>query len=88
MFFTTTVINSVSTITAESSDFVSAAAMNDVSNYQDSIELYYSKTKNNERSSVQDPITKCNDGNDNKIIITEDVADSVLLEIQSQQVIP
>ena len=81
MFFATTVINSVSTIASEFSDFASAAAMNDVSNYQDSIEVYYSKTKNNERSSVQDPITKCNYGNDTQIIIIEDIAASVMLEL-------
>ena len=56
MFFTTTVVNIVSTIATESSDFASAAEMDDLSNYQDSIKVYYSKTNNNERSSVKDTI--------------------------------
>ena len=56
MFFTTTVVNSVSTIVAESSDVASAAAMNDLSNDQDSVEVDYSKKNKNEISSVQDPI--------------------------------
>ena len=37
---------------------------------------------------MQEPIKRCNDVNDTHIIITEDVAASVLLEIQSQQVRP
>ena len=37
---------------------------------------------------MQDPITKCNDGNDTQIIITEDIAAYVLLELQIQQVRP
>ena len=64
MFFTTAVLNTVSTIAAESSDVASAAAMDDFSDDQDSVEVDYSKTKKNERYYVQDPITKCNDGND------------------------
>ena len=64
MFFTTSVLNNVSTIATESSDVASAAAMDDFSNDQDSVEVEYSKTKKNERSSVQDPITKFNDDND------------------------
>ena len=31
-------------------------------------------------------LKKCNDGNDTQIIITDDIADSVLLGIKSQQV--
>ena len=60
----------------------SAAEMNDFFNDQDSVEVDYSKTNKNERSSVQDPIKKCNDGNYIQLIITEDIADSVLLELQ------
>ena len=56
MFFTTTVVNIVSTIASESSDVASAAAMNDLFDYQYSVEVDDSKTNNNERSSVQDPI--------------------------------
>ena len=88
MFFTATVINSVSTIEAESSYVASAAATDNFSNDQDYVEVYYSKTNKNERSFVQDPITKFNDFNDTQIIITEDIAASVLLELQSQKVRP
>ena len=56
MFFTTIVVNSVSTIAAESSDVASAAAMNDLSNDQDYVEVDYPKKNKNEISSVQDPI--------------------------------
>ena len=56
MFFTTTVLNSVSTIAAEFSDVDSAAAMDYLSNDQDSFEVDYSQKKKNGRSSVQDPI--------------------------------
>ena len=70
MFFTTTVVNIVSTIASESSDVASAAAMNDFSNDQDSVDVDNSKTNKNERSSVQDPIKKCNDGNYIQLIIT------------------
>ena len=65
-----------------------AAATDDLSNIQDYVEVYYCKTNKNEISSVQDPTTKFNDGNDTKIIITEYIAASVMLEIQSQRVIP
>ena len=88
MFFTTTVVNIVSTIATESSDFASAAAMNDLSNYQESVEVDYPKTNKNERSYVQDTITKCNDGNDTQILITEDIDASVLLELRCQRVTP
>ena len=37
---------------------------------------------------MQDHITKCDDVNDNQIIMTEDIAASVLLELQSQRVRP
>ena len=85
MFCTTAFLNTISIIAAGSSDVVSAAsAADDLSNDQDSVEVYYSKTKKNERSSVQDTITKCYDGNDTQKIITEDIADLVLLELQSQ----
>ena len=84
MFFTTTAVNSVSTIAAESSDVASSEAMDDFYNDQDSVELDYSKTNNNERYFVQDPIKKCNDGNDTQIIITEDIAAYMLLDLQSQ----
>ena len=70
MFFTTTVVNIVSTIAAESSDVASAAAINDLSNDQDYVEVYDSKTNNNEISSVQYPIKNCNDGNFIQLIIT------------------
>ena len=85
MFCTTAFLNTTSIIAAGSSNFVSAAAAaDDLSNDQDSVEVYYSKTKKNERSSVQDPITKCYDCNYTQKSITEDKADLVLLEIQSQ----
>ena len=84
MFFATTIINSVSTIAAGSSDVASAAATNDLSNDQESVWVDYSKINKNERSYVQDPIKKCNDGNDTQIIITYDIAASVLLDLQSQ----
>ena len=58
MFFTTTVVNSVSTIAAESSDIDSAAAMNYLFNDQDSVEVDDSQKNKNEISSVQDPIKK------------------------------
>ena len=58
--------------------------MDDFSNDQDSVEVDYSKTNNNERSYVQDPIKIFNYGNDTQIIITEDISASVLLEIKSQ----
>ena len=87
MLFTTTVLNSVSTISAESSDVDSEVVIDDLSNDQDSVDVDYSKTNNNERSSVQDLIKIFNDGNDTQIIITEDIAASVFLELQSQQVI-
>ena len=63
------------------SDVASAAATDDFSNDQDYVEVDYSKTNKNEKSFVQDP-------NDTQIIITEDIADSVLLELQSQRVRP
>ena len=53
--------------------------MNDLCNDQDSFEVNDSKTNNNERSSVQYPIKKCNDGNYIQLIITEDIPDYVLL---------
>ena len=56
MFFTTTVVNIVSTIADESSDVASAAEIDDLSNDQDSVDVDYSKTKKNYRASVQDPI--------------------------------
>ena len=64
MFFTTTVLNIVSTIAAESSDVDSALEKNDLSNDKDYVEVDYYKTKNNDISSMQDPITKYNDGKD------------------------
>ena len=64
MFFTTTVLNIVSTIAAESSDVDSALETNDLSNDKDYVEVDYHKTKNNDISSMQDPITKYNDGKD------------------------
>ena len=39
-------------------------ATDDLSNDQDSVEVDYSKTNNNDICPVQDPITKLNDGND------------------------
>ena len=56
MLFTTTVLNSVSTIGAESSDVASEAAIDDFSNDQDYVEVDYFKTNHNYRYSVQDPI--------------------------------
>ena len=56
MFFTTTVVNIVSNIAAEFSDVASAAAMNDFSDDQDSVEVDDSKTNKDEIFSVQDPI--------------------------------
>ena len=56
MFFTNTFLNSVSTIASESSDVASAAAMENLSNDQDYIEVNHSKTNMNEISSVQDSI--------------------------------
>ena len=53
--------------------------MNDLCNDKDSVEVDYSKTNSNERSSVQYPIKKCNDGNYIQLIITEDISDCVLL---------
>ena len=44
--------------------------------------------KKNERSSVQYPIKKCNYGNYIQLIITEDIADYVLLYMKSQWVRP
>ena len=58
-----------------------------MSNDQDSIEVDYSKTKNNDRSYLQDPITKCNYGSNTQKITTEDISASVFLELQSQRVI-
>ena len=58
MFFTNTFLNSVSTIASESSDVASAAAMENLSNDQDYIEVNHSKTNKNEISSVQDSIKK------------------------------
>ena len=43
MFFTTTVLNSVSTIAAEPSDVYSSAAMDDFYKGQDSVEVDYYK---------------------------------------------
>ena len=88
MFFTTTVINIISTIAAESPDVASAEATYDFSNDQESVEGDYSKTNNIKRSSVQDHITKFNGVNDIQKITTEDISASVLLELQSQQVRP
>ena len=62
--------------------------MDDLSNDQDSVEVDDSKTNNNERSSVQDPIKKINDGNNTQLIITEYISASVLLELQIQRVRP
>ena len=55
MLFTTTVVNSVSNIADESSDVASSTVMDDLSNYQDSVEVDYSKTNKNARSSVKYP---------------------------------
>ena len=81
MFFTTTVINSILTIAAEPLDVALSEATDNLSNDQEYVELDHYKTNNNERSSVQDPITKCNYGNDTQIIIIEDIAASVMLEL-------
>ena len=88
MFFTATVLNGGSNIADESSDVASAAATDDFFNDQESVELDYYKTNNNKISSMQYPIKKCNDGNDTQIIIIEDIAVSVLLELQSWRVRP
>ena len=88
MCFTTIVINSVSTISAESPDVASESAINYFSNDQDYIEVDCSKTNKNERYSMQDPIKKCNDGNYTQLIITEDIAAYVFLKLKSQQVRP
>ena len=56
--------------------------MNDLYNDQDSIEVDYSKTNKNERSSVQYPIKKYNYDNYIQLIITEDITASVLLELK------
>ena len=53
--------------------------MNDLCNDQDSVEVDDSKTNNNEISYVQYPVKKCNDSNYIQLIITEDIADYVLL---------
>ena len=45
MFFATTVLNSVPTIAAESSDVSSESERYDLSNDQDSVEADYSKKK-------------------------------------------
>ena len=88
IFFATAVLNTVSTIAAESSDVASAAARDVFSKYQDYVELDYSKTKKNERSSGKDPIKKCNDDNDTQKTITEDISALVLLELKSNRVRP
>ena len=62
--------------------------MNDLCNDQDSVEVDDSKTNNNEISSVQYPVKKCNDSNYIQLIITEDIADYVLLYLQSKWVRP
>ena len=46
MLFTTTVINSISIISDESSDIASSEATDDFSNDQDSVKVDYSKTNN------------------------------------------
>ena len=53
--------------------------MNYLSNDQESVKVDNSKTNKNERSFVQYPIKKCNYGNYIQLIITEDIADYVLL---------
>ena len=58
--------------------------MNDLSNDQDFVEVDDSKTNNNEISSVQYHIKPCNDSNYIQLIITEDIADYVLLYLQSK----
>ena len=55
MCFTTTVVNNVPTIAAESSYVTSESEMKDLSNDQDYFEIDYSKTNKNERYYVQDP---------------------------------
>ena len=55
MCFTTTVVNNVPTIAAESSDVASESEMQDFSNDQYSFEVDYYKTNKNERYYVQDP---------------------------------
>ena len=62
--------------------------MNDLCNDQDSVEVDDSKTNKDEIFSVQDPIKKCNDGNYIQLIITEYIADYVLLELKSKWVRP
>ena len=86
MFFTTAFLNTVSTIAAESSDVASASSTDAFSNDQDSVEVEYYKTKQNERSSLQDPITKCNDVKDTQKTTTENNAANVLLEIKIREV--
>ena len=56
ILFTIAVLNTVSTIAAESSDDASSAATDTLSNDQDSDEVDYSKKNKGKRSSVQDPI--------------------------------
>ena len=85
MFFTTTVVNIVSTIAAESTYVDSSAAMNDLFSDQDSVEVDDSKTNKNEIFSVKDPIKKCNDGSYIQLIITEGISASVLLELQVRE---
>ena len=58
--------------------------MNDLSNDQEYVEVDYSKTNKNERSSVQYHIKKINDGNYIQLIITEDIAAYLLSYLQSQ----
>ena len=70
MFFTTTAVNSVSTIAAESSDISSSAEMDDLSNDKEYIEVDYYKTNKNERYSVKYPIKIYNNGNDTQLVIT------------------
>ena len=53
--------------------------MNDLSNDQEYVEVDDSKTNKNERSSVQYPIKKCNDGNYIQLIITYYIVAYVLL---------
>ena len=70
MFFTTTVLNRVSTIAAESPDTASESATDDLFNDQEYVEVYYPPPKKNEISSVKDPIKQCDDGNDTQITTT------------------
>ena len=58
------------------------------SNDQDSVEVENPITNKNDRSSVQDPIKKFNDCNYIQLIITEDIAGSVLLYLKSQWLRP